>query len=87
VDLNGLSDPIIGLLVTLQSVEEVAYKIEQKRLCSRRIIGIKRLKAEEEEDVERNCLCLNLGLLRSIRTRTVYVSTGVNKIIVYIQEW
>ena len=49
VDLNGLSDPIIGLLVTLQSVEEVAYKIEQKRLCSRRISGIKRLKAEEEE--------------------------------------
>ena len=66
----------------------VAYKIERKRALFPQNYWHQAAEGQgEREDVDRNRSCLNLGFLHSIRTRTAYVSTGVNEIVISVQEW
>ena len=68
--------------------EEVAYKIERKRALIPQINWHQAAEGRGgSEDVKRNRSCLNLGFLKNIRTRTAYVSTGVDEIVIYVQEW
>ena len=79
--------PNRGLLVTRKCGRKLRIKLSERRALFPQNYWHQAAEGQRgQADAEQNCLCSNFGFLRSIQTRTAYVSARVNQIVVYVQE-